>query len=117
MGSDYRNSVVCRTDLGSCCSGGQGHHRGDWYFPNGTRLQLNIDDPIHEARGAKRVVIRRTSGTGLTAGIFCCNIPVYNDTDISVRDSVYVGLYPPSYGGIMAVYMYLLRHRCEYTVP
>ena len=34
-GSD---SVQCRTDLNSCCSSAQGSHRGDWFFPNGTRL-------------------------------------------------------------------------------
>ena len=32
-GSD---SVQCITDLATCCSGGQGIHRGDWYFPDGT---------------------------------------------------------------------------------
>ena len=26
---DNSDSVVCRTDLGTCCSGGQGIHRGD----------------------------------------------------------------------------------------
>ena len=34
-GSD---SVQCHTDLSTCCSSNQGPHRGDWYFPNGTRL-------------------------------------------------------------------------------
>ena len=37
-GSD---SVQCHTDLESCCSGGQGFHRGDWYFPNGTLMELD----------------------------------------------------------------------------
>ena len=37
-GSD---SVQCHTDLTTCCTGGQGIHRGDWYFPNGTRLQFS----------------------------------------------------------------------------
>ena len=34
-GSD---SVQCITDLSTCCSGAQGNHCGDWYFPDGTRL-------------------------------------------------------------------------------
>ena len=37
-GSDPDNTVRCHTDLSTCCSGGQGIHRGDWYFPNETRL-------------------------------------------------------------------------------
>ena len=34
------HSVQCHTDLSSCCSGGEGDYRGDWYFPNGDRLPL-----------------------------------------------------------------------------
>ena len=36
--SSGSDSVQCHTDLSTCCSGAQGPHRGDWYFPNGTRL-------------------------------------------------------------------------------
>ena len=38
-GSD---SVQCHTDLDTCCSGLQGIHRGDWYFPNGDRLLMMV---------------------------------------------------------------------------
>ena len=88
------NSVQCHTDLSTCCSGSQGPHRGDWYFPNGTRLQFSGD--VYEARGAQRVVLHHTTATGPT-GIYRCDIAtvtVHDDTDISVRDTVYVGLYP-----------------------
>ena len=27
--------VQCHSDLSTCCSGSQGYHRGDWYFPDG----------------------------------------------------------------------------------
>ena len=37
-----RDGVQCHTDLDTCCSGSQGPHRGDWYFPNGTRLVLSM---------------------------------------------------------------------------
>ena len=33
--SNGSDSVQCHTDLTTCCTGGQGIHRGDWYFPNG----------------------------------------------------------------------------------
>ena len=100
VGSDNDNidSVVCHTDLVYCCSGGEGHHRGDWYFPNGTRLPFIGDSvPIGLGRGPLRVVIRRTNGATGPTGIYRCDIPteaVHDDSDISVRDSVYVGLYP-----------------------
>ena len=40
VGSDDSgsDSVQCHTDMSTCCSSAQGPHRGDWYFPNGTRL-------------------------------------------------------------------------------
>ena len=38
---DGSDSVQCHTDLSTCCSGVQGSHRGDWYFPIGTRLPFS----------------------------------------------------------------------------
>ena len=92
--SDGSNSVQCHTDLSTCCSGSQGPHRGDWYYPNGTRLPFSGD--VYEGRGANRVELRRTTATGPT-GIYRCDIAtnaVHSNTDFSVRDTVYVGLYP-----------------------
>ena len=99
VGSDGDNSdsVVCHTDLSTCCSASQGIHSGDWYFPNGTVLPIaGSSVPICLGRNAQIAVIRRTSGTGPT-GIYRCDIStnaVHHDTDISVRETVYVGLYP-----------------------
>ena len=95
--SDNSDSVVCHTDLGTCCSGGQGPHRGDWYFPDGTVLPfIGNSVPIGLGRGPQRVVIRRTTTTGPT-GIYRCDIPtnaVHSDIDQSVGETVYMGLYP-----------------------
>ena len=91
--SNGSNSIQCHTYLGTCCSSSQGSHRGDWYFPNGTRLSLSGD--MYERRGAQRVDLRRNTTTGPT-GIYRCDIAtsaVHDDTDISVRETVYVGLY------------------------
>ena len=89
-GSD---SVQCVTDLSTCCSGPEGPHRGDWYFPNGTRLPLSGD--ISEHRGVRRVELRHTNSI-TDGGIYRCDIPtnaVHHDSDISVQEMVYVGLY------------------------
>ena len=93
--SDNSDSVVCHTDLSTCCSSSQGFHRGDWYFPDGTRLSFT--GPIYLSRGAQIAIIRRTTATGPT-GIYRCRIATNSNTDISVRDSVYVGLYPTDEG-------------------
>ena len=93
VGYSSNDSVVCHTDLSTCCSDSQGAHRGDWYFPNETRLPFY--GGMYEARGAQRVDLHRTTATGPTS-IYRCDIAtvvVHDDTDISVRDTVYVGLY------------------------
>ena len=101
-GSD---SVQCITDLGTCCSGTDGPYRGDWYFPNGTRLPFPTF--IFESRGSQRVDLRRRNNATSPVGIYRCDIPttaVYDNTDISVRDTVYVGLYTASGGVLSAKY-------------
>ena len=92
-GSD---SVRCRTDLQSCCAGDNRFHRGDWYFPNGTRLPFGSNSAdILQARGVKVIDLRRKTATS-PAGIYRCDVStqaVHNNSDKSVRESVYVGLY------------------------
>ena len=96
------DSVQCHTDLITCCTGTQGSHRGDWYFPDGDRLQFsNGNYDIYEQRVARRVDLRRRNSATSPVGIYRCEIPtneVHDDTDISVRATVYVGLYINSGG-------------------
>ena len=99
--SDNSDSVVCRTDLSTCCSGVQGPHRGNWSFPDGTLLPFaGSSVPIGLGRAAQRAIIRRTTATGPT-GIYRCRIAtvaVHSDTDKSLGETVYVGLYPADGG-------------------
>ena len=92
-GSD---SVQCHTDLTTCCSSGQGIHRGDWYFPNGTRLLPPPFANIHQSREKKRVDLRRWSATSPT-GMYYCDIATVdvhdNETTQLTQKRVYVGLY------------------------
>ena len=103
------DSVKCHTNLTTCCSGSDGIHRGDWYFPDGTRLPFPQSTGIFEARDSHRVDLRRNID-GLTSGIYHCDIPtnaVYDINDTSVRDRpVYVGLYA-SDGGIIIISEYI----------
>ena len=100
--NDNSDSVVCHTDLNTCCSNSQGQHRGDWYFPDGTILPfIGPSVPIALGRGAQITIIRRTNDATGPTGIYRCRIAtneVHSGTDISVRDSVYVGLYPADGG-------------------
>ena len=104
VGNDGSGSegVQCITDLTTCCTSTDGSHRGDWYFPDGTQLPFNRDNVgIYEIRVAQRVDLRRKNNANSPTGIYHCDIPanaVHYDTDISVRDTVYVGLYTASGG-------------------
>ena len=96
-GSD---SVQCLTDLSTCCSNTEGIHRGDWYFPDGT-TRLPFSGDIFEYREPQRVDLHRRNNANSPVGIYRCDIPtfaVHDDNDISVRATVYVGLYTASGG-------------------
>ena len=105
-GSD---SVQCHTDLNTCCRNTEGSHRGDWYFPAGTRLSFSGGGDIFESRGVKRVDLRRRNNANSPVGIYRCDIPtaaVHDDTDKLVRDTVYVGLYTTTGGKIRILHLY-----------
>ena len=102
--SDPGNTVRCITDLSTCCTNGQGIHRGEWYFPNETRLRFSgIGDSIFEDRGAHQVTLRRRNNAMGPSGIYRCDIAtvsVHDDSDTSVGETVYVGLYASGGNGV-----------------
>ena len=107
VGDDLGGSdnVQCVTDLRTCCSIDQGVHHGDWYFPNGNRLQFSGD--IFERRDNRRVDLYRNS-VNSPVDIYRCDIATvafHNDTDISVGATVYVGLYTAS-GGMFHILLH-----------
>ena len=69
---DYHNGddVQCITDLRTCCRGTDGSHRGDWYFPNGTRLGFSYNGDIYESRGSERVDLRRRNNPTSPVGSY-----------------------------------------------
>ena len=90
-------SVRCHTDMNKCCSSSEGPYRGDWYFPNGSRLLFSTSrHPIYEGRRAKIVVLHYTGSDG-ESGIYRCTIETNavksDDIDTLVGENVYVGLY------------------------
>ena len=107
VGTAAGSSVQCHTDLATCCSGTQGADRGDWYFPNGDRLQFsNGPDDIYEHRDAQRVDLRRRNN-GDTSGIYRCDIETDAVNDAAGNETVYVGLYAS--GGELCAYIVYIR--------
>ena len=97
---DGGEGVQCITDLTTCCRRTDGQHRGDWYFPNGTRLPFPAPNAnTFEARVSQGVDLRRSRQVDSpTAGIYRCDIPTGAVHDYPDRDTVYVGLYTASGG-------------------
>ena len=98
------HTLRCHTDLETCCRGWIGPHRGDWYFPDGTRLPIPDGSDIVENRVQQRVDLRRNRGTG-PSGIYRCDIETNAVHDNGLRETVYVGLY---FNGGIALYLYIL---------
>ena len=89
------NSIQCHTDLTTCCSSSEGPDRGDWYFPNGTRLPLPPTDGrgiIYLFRSNMVVQVRRLIYSAKVSGIYRCDIET-NTTRNDHRESVYAGLF------------------------
>ena len=102
-GSDS-DTVQCHTDLDTCCRMHDGLHRGDW-FPPGSDTRLPFtggEGDIYEERRSLVVHLQRRNNPTGPSGIYRCVIAtsaVHDDSDQSVGETVYVGLYYGSEGG------------------
>ena len=93
-GSD---SVQCHTDLSTCCTVAQGNHRGDWVPPGSEETLPFWYNPSANINEYHQVDLHQRNNVGMPYGIYRCDIPtiaVHDDDDLSVRESVYVGLHP-----------------------
>ena len=95
------NTVQCCTDLLTCCHIVNGSHIGDYFAPGSdTRLPFYFEDgvepDIYESRRSQVVYICCRNNLTGPSGIYRCviaNNDVHNDSDRSVGETVYVGLY------------------------
>ena len=91
------NTIQCHTNLVTCCRNNQPHH-GDWFAPGSfTRLPFfNESDDMFQAREVEVVHLHRRNNPNGPSGIYRCVIATntaYEDSDGSVGETVYVGLY------------------------
>lgn len=112
--NDDNNILQCSTDLITCCSSTQGDYRGDWYYPNGEKLQFSSGGAdIYQRRDDRVVKLLRRNGDVSPTGIYRCEIPttaVHNDSNgNTLRDVLYVGLY---ISGGMPSFALLYTHAC-----
>ena len=113
---DSSDSVQCHTDLRTCCNDAAGPDRGDWYFPNGTRLPFpNITFNIFGIRQAQRVDVRHRGRNDVTSGMYRCAVETNAVHDDDGRETVYIGLYAS--GGEEERYFYMYRFLTPHCVP
>ena len=92
-------SLICLTDQPACCRPSYYNNpikkvRGNWFFPNGTRVVSTCFQwNFHRTRDWMAVFLHRIRG-GAT-GIYRCNVPDQNEEQLNL----YVGLYTTNTGG------------------
>lgn len=90
---DYNSALHCTTNNVNCCNVS---NKGDWYFPNGTQLQIigtmsNVsNDSYYVNRDVKLIRLIR-KGSPPESGRFHCEIPDANNN--SLRVFVNIGMY------------------------
>ena len=107
--ADISSTVICHTDLDTCCRCEDGGDQGSWYLPDGNPLpgagvnNFNLH-PLTQRRLNRLARLQRgpPEATGdIPSGIYRCNIETetVNSADNTARETVYVGVYGS--GGII----------------
>ena len=83
------DSIQCHTDLSS--------DGGDWVSPDGEPVTSTSSEDIYEVHEDKRIDLRQRR-SGAASGIYRCEIETVavhsdDDSDVTSREFVYVGLY------------------------
>ena len=89
------DALLCMTNLTTCCGVADGGEsvRGNWFFPNGTRVPGHSEKwDFYRTRGQMMVYLGRRRGEA--EGIYHCEIP---DT-FGFIQTIYIGVYSASTG-------------------
>ena len=89
------DALICMTNQTTCCRVADGGEnvRGNWFFPNETRVPSSGTQwDFHRSRG--QMVVRMLRRRGGAEGIYHCEIP---DT-FGLIQTIYIGVYSASTG-------------------
>ena len=83
--------LLCMTNFTACCqasyTGENGSAKGNWFFPNGTRVPSNGTMEFYITRG--QMVVQLHHRRGGVDGIYRCEIP----DSMDVIQTLYIGVY------------------------
>ena len=90
-------ALLCMTDLTPCCrpphTGTNGTVLGNWFFPNGSRVN-NKGVQLDFYRDREQMVVRMNRRRGGVNGIYRCEIPDLTN----ITQTVYIGVYAENTG-------------------
>ena len=87
------DALLCITFQTACCRPPRSGARGNWFFPNGTRVPSSGNQwDFHRTRG--QMVVRMHRRRGGEEGIYRCEIP----DALNVTQTIYIGVYSASTG-------------------
>ena len=94
MDIDSVGTVLCSTDLASCCSAGN-VAGGGWFYPNRDTIGAVSGSSMGFYTAYGDQTVRLVPGPGIAvSGIYTCSLP---DTSSQLQ-TVYVGMYRASEG-------------------
>ena len=92
IGEGDNNSLLCVTNQTACCkppyTDQNGSAKGNWYFPNGTKVPSS-SEPSDFYRTRSQMVVRLNRRRGGEDGIYHCEIP----DSMDVNQNIYIGVY------------------------
>ena len=91
------NALDCVTNQTACCkppyTDQNGSAKGNWFFPNGTRVPSSTQ-PLNFHRTRQKMAVRLNRRRGGEDGIYRCEIP----DSMNVNQDIYIGVYTASSG-------------------
>ena len=89
IGDGGSDALLCVTNLTACCRPPHGPSKGNWYFPNGTRVPSSGNTMWGFQRTRGSMVVRMHRKRGGVNGIYRCEIPDL----MNVTQTIYIGVY------------------------
>ena len=93
------NALLCMTNQTACCRPPHSAAKGNWFFPNGTRVPSRFANATSGERSdiyrtRDQMVVRMNRRRGGEEGIYHCEIP----DAMNVTQTIYIGVYSVSTG-------------------
>ena len=111
IGVGDAGALLCTTNRTACCRG-TGQAAGEWFYPDGRMVPINVPpspataEPYYRNRGTSLIRLNRRTSEGLLSmytGVYCCEIPDQND----VTQTLCVGAYLTESAGECLLLLFL----------